>query len=286
MTIGCIRVPGRFLRTTAGGPRVMLCAVALGVGALSVGCGDMLSYSQESRQQGIDQYNQANYPQAAGAFDNAIKQDPRDYHSYYYLGRSYDAMRDYHQSVQAYRTALDVMARSLQGQEDKAFRQKVLDGIAAAAAAGNNRTLERAALQSPDQPTAEDQYLLAKIYRIHGDVDSAIDAYNQATLMEPSNLQFAKEFGIYLVQLGQTQKAAYQLKRAYVLNRRVSKHDDPEVIAAMRQVGVVPGPSLGDEKDLAQPIVPRGPLPEVDVTKIKLQNPFVEEGTSASGQGQ
>ena len=34
------------------------------------------------------------------------------------------------------------------------------------------------------------------------------------------------------------------------------------------QAGVTPGPSLGEESDLAQPLIPHGPLPEVDLSKI------------------
>src|SRR5205085_1331187 len=96
--------------------------------------------------------------------------------SYYSLGRSYESLKQHHQAVQSYRTALDVMANSMAGKEDQAFRQKVLDGLAAAAAAGNSRDLEQAAIQNRQQPTAEDNFVLAKVYRIHGDADSALEA--------------------------------------------------------------------------------------------------------------
>ena len=37
----------------------------------------------------------------------------------------------------------------------------------------------------------------------------------------------------------------------------------------MQRLGIVPGPSLKDKDDLAKPLLPRGPIPEVDMAKVK-----------------
>ncbi len=76
--------------------------------------------------------------------------------------------------------------------------------------------------------------------------------------------------------------------RAYQLNRRLNKPEDQQVDAALRRGDIIPGPALMEEKDLSKPIVPLGPLPEVDVTRIRVQNPIgiapAEGATPAAGQ--
>ena len=49
------------------------------------------------------------------------------------------------------------------------------------------------------------------------------------------------------------------MRNAYGINQR-----DPEVVAALQRMGTVPGPSLRSKADLAQPPLPKGPLPEFD----------------------
>jgi hypothetical protein len=44
---------------------------------------------------------------------------------------------------------------------------------------------------------------------------------------------------------------------------------DEQVVGALRQLGVVPGPSLKEQGELAQPLVPKGPIPPLDMDKIK-----------------
>jgi len=84
----------------------------------------------------------------------------------------------------------------------------------------------------------------------------ALDFYNRAILEDPRNFAFAKEYGLYCEQLQQTAKAQEVLRQAYGINQR-----DPEVVAALQRIGVVPGPSLRSKADLAQPPLPKGPLP-------------------------
>ncbi|MGH7215346.1 MAG: tetratricopeptide repeat protein [Tepidisphaeraceae bacterium] len=238
-------------------------ALIAGVG----GCADVITYAKDSERAGIRQYNNREFADAAGSFRNAIRQDPRSYRSHYYLGASYYQLGQYQQSVQAYKSALDTMRTTLEGKADHEFRQRVLDGLAQAAAKSSDRDGEIALVQRRATATqaAEDYFILAKIHRYSGDADTAVNAYNQAALLDPKNFYISKEFGLYLVQLNQPQRAEIPLRRAYQLDS-----SDVEVIAAMRQIGVVPGPGLKRQDELTKPFIPQGPIPELDLNKLKL----------------
>jgi tetratricopeptide (TPR) repeat protein len=249
------------------------CAFFLGGILIAVGgCADIVTFAGESREQGIKLYNEGNYPEAAGAFTSAIKQRPQDYQSYYYLGRTSEAIKNYHQAVSQYRTALSVMSNSLAGEDDAEFRVKVLEGLAGALAAGNDASLEQAAFAKTNGPsTAEDHFVLAKARWLQHDPDSSLEEYQKAAKIDPKSFVVAKEYGLTLLRLNQRTKAANELRRAYVLNHRARLPDDPQVNDSLRKAGVIPGPSLGEEGDLAQPLVPQGPLPEIDLSKTSNQ---------------
>jgi Tfp pilus assembly protein PilF len=272
------------IRALKPGVRVCLLGAALagiaGAGGMLAGCQSatvsnlLVPANEQSREKGITQYNAGDYANAAGAFNNAVRQDPRDYQSHYYLGRAYESMGSYQQSIESYRTALLVMQNSISGRDDGPFRQKVLDGMASAIAKSEDHMAATASLKQKANPTAEDQFVLAKVMRIHGDPDSAVQAYADAAKLDPSSLPIAREYGLYLDQLNQIQQAKPQLIRAYQLNRRLNKPEDEKIDAALRRGDIIPGPAIMDEKDLSKPAVPLGPLPEVDVTRIRVQNPF------------
>lgn len=243
----------------------LLCSVAA-VSALSGGCGDVITYAGEARQAGIKLYNEGQYAEAAGSFQSAIKQRPQDYESYYYLGRTHEAMGSYHQAVQAYRTTLTIMSNSLKGPKDEEFRLKALDGLSKAIAAGKDPSLEQAAFAKTNGPsTAEDVWVVAKARRLEGDIDSALVEYAKAASMDPQSQPLAKDYGLFLVSLNQRTAALNELRRAYAINYRKRLPEDPEVTEGLRTLGVVPGPSLADEKDLRKPVIPVGPIPEVKV---------------------
>ncbi len=251
---------------------ILLSGLSVGVVALPGCTSDMqvLTYAKQSRQTGIRLYNEGNYVDAAGAFRNAIKQDPRDFRSHYYLGVSYEALKSYQQSIESYKSALDIMKTTYEGREDKVFRTRVINSLAAAVARSDNRSMGKDLIEKEAKSgsSAEAWYILGKIHQFSGDADSAIDAYNRAAWLEPKNFQYNKDYGLYLLQLGQNQKAEVPLKRAYAVDPA-----DTQVSGALRQIGVVPGPSLKDEKDLVQPPLPRGPLPEGDLNNTPGEAP-------------
>jgi tetratricopeptide (TPR) repeat protein len=242
------------------------------------GCAEVVASSKHSREEGQKLYAEGNYVDAAGAYRNAVRKDPTDYRAYYGLGQSYDATKSYNQAIQAYQTALDVQKRTAPGREDEVMRVKIIDALAQAMAKGHDRTLQDTG--TPGRPqTAENKYIQAKAFAYLGDADSAIDAYNKAVLLDRKDFAIAKDFGLYLEKIpGMRNDATRQLKRAYQLNQK-----DEEVVAALRRVGIVPGPSLKDQDQLAKPSVPVGPLPEMDVKRWRQQQRGT--GTASTAEG-
>jgi tetratricopeptide (TPR) repeat protein len=240
------------------------CAVAATPILALTGCSDIITYADKTRDAGMVAYNQQDYPRAAGAFRSALRQDPRDYRSHYYLGMSALQMHNYQQATVAFRACLDTQNVTLLGKEDEDVRNKALDGLAQAIVKSDDADLEVNKVEQAGHATkgpaaAREFFVLAKVYRYRKLPDMALDFYNRATLEDPKNFAFAKEYGLYCEQLQQTAKAQEVLRNAYGINQR-----DPEVVAALQRIGVVPGPSLRSKADLAQPPVPKGPLPEFD----------------------
>ena len=242
--------------------RLFVAAAVLGGGALGqVGCStsNLLTYSQNAREKGLKQYRSHDYENAAGSFRSASRQDPRDYKSFYFLGACYDAIGSHQQAAQAYQSSLKVMELTLEGRKDKEFRARAIDGLGISLAKGHDRSAEIAMPQAGKRP-AEDAWLQAKVHRYSGDADAAMQAYNEAALQNPEDFYIAKDYGLYLEELGQARQADIQLRRAYRLNST-----DEQVATALRRVGTVPGPALKQREELAKPPIPRGPLPELKV---------------------
>ena len=192
-----------------------------------------------ARKQGIKLYDSGKYTDAAGSFQNAVREDPRDYVAFYYLGESYSALKSYQQAIQAYRSSLDTIDLTREGRLDKPFRMKIMDGLAGAIAKSDNREAEITTQTAGGKESAQNVLVVAKVHRLTGDADAALESYNRATLLEPKNFLAAKEYGLYLAQLGQNQQAEVMLRRAYTLNG-----DDQQVNDALRKLGVIPGPTI------------------------------------------
>jgi tetratricopeptide (TPR) repeat protein len=232
------------------------------------GCADVITYSRSAEREGLEYYNAGQYTEAAGCFKNAVRQEPRRYPSHYYLGATYFQLGQYQQSIQAYKSALDTMKLTYEGRyDDEGLRPRILDGLAMAIAKSADRNVEIDLIQQrlAGRPNAEDYFLLAKVHRYSGDADSAINAYNHAALIDPKNALVHREYGLYLEQLGQPERAEVPLRRAYQLNPQ-----DPEVNAALARIGVIPGPSLKEKDQLARPVVPEGPIPVIDISKLGI----------------
>src|SRR2546430_1802551 len=125
--------------------RISRTAMLLGVLGLSLllyGCSDMITFAQQDREAGIDLYNHGDYAKAAGAFRAALRQDPRDYMSHYYLGLSALQIQNYQQALVAFRSCIDTQNITLAGAEDNGTRLKAMDGLAQAIMRSDDGDLE------------------------------------------------------------------------------------------------------------------------------------------------
>lgn len=203
--------------------------------SLVAGCGNAVSNHAAARREGIDLFNQHRYPDAAGAFSTAVRENPRDTLSFYYLGECYDRTGENHLAIQSYRAALNAMPYTVHNARDKDFRATVIERLGAAIARSTTREteineLEQRAAQSR---SALDYFLLARIHASAGDADSAIDAYNRARLLDGKDFQIARSYGLWLERIGQTNAALPVLEQANQLNPQ-----DAQVADALRRASV------------------------------------------------
>lgn len=229
------------------------------------GCSDLITYNTQNRASGLKAYDNGDYATAAGGFRQALKEDPRDYQSHYWLGMTNLQMRNYQQAIVAFRACLDTRTVTLLGKEDDATRLKALEGLAQAIVKSDDADVEVNKVETTARNTtgpraAQEFFVLAKIYRYRMLPDMAIDYYNRACLNDNKSFAYLKEYGLYLEQLQQNEKAEQTLRQAYAINA-----SDAEVAAALQRLGVVPGLSLVPKEDLARPAIPKGPIPVVDV---------------------
>ncbi|HEV8377654.1 MAG TPA: tetratricopeptide repeat protein [Tepidisphaeraceae bacterium] len=216
--------------------RAALASLLLAFSIISTGCTDVLTYAKKSREEGVRLYNDRYYADAAGAFRNAIRQDPRDYRSQYYLGLCYDELKQHHQAFATFRTSLDVMTQLGPNFVDPNFRQQVLDAYGASVARHDENESEVNALTKRAQgsTTGEEWFILAKAFRLRGDADRAVDAYTRAARVAGEDFFIRREFGLYLLDpLAQNKEAEYWLRMAYKLQQR-----DEAVNAGLAKLGV------------------------------------------------
>ena len=244
--------------------------IGLALTSLFAGCAELITYSNKSEAQGDKLMAAGRTEEAAGAYRNATQQNPGAYESFYKLGLAYQQLGREQQALQSFRAAVDVMPVASQQPQDIAFREKAVDGLARCIANSASRDAEMAASAAKANQSGKpiDWYVIARTFVAAGDADNAIDAYDRAMLAANSQDQpIAKSFGLYLAQLpGQTKRAEAVLTKAYQL-----KPDDTEVNDALRKLGVVPGPSLLEADQLHQPLIPKGPIPELELN-VKDKN--------------
>jgi len=226
--------------------RIVSGAMVIGIaGALLVsllGCGsDMLTWSKDAKQQGIQDYNDGRYAEAAGAFSNAIRQSPLDPETEYWLALSYEQMQSYHESIDAYKTCLRLMPAAGTVYYNAAMHDSAFDRLARIVARNDptGRETDLIVQTAAQSKSGEDYRLLGWVFRYRGDPDTSLDNFRHAVQIDPSNFLAQRELGIYLEQLNQNQEAGQVLRDAYRLNQ-----DDSQVNSALRRLGMEPGPSL------------------------------------------
>jgi tetratricopeptide (TPR) repeat protein len=224
--------------------RILPCLASLGLAALllsTASCGDMITYGQDAKREGIRQYNDGRYADAAGDFRNSVRQDPTDPETQYYLGLSYEQTKSYHQAVDAYKTALKLMPPASSPRFNRSVHDGAFDRLARVIANNDPSSSETDLLvkTAGDLKSAEQYRLLGRVFRYRGDADTSLEEYHRSVQLDPDNFAAQKELGLYLAQLGQNQDAAIVLRDAYRLNQ-----DDRQINAALRGIGMEPGPNL------------------------------------------
>lgn len=222
MTCSSCTLSGRLLAVLAGA-----CVLA--------GCAEPLTYSRDFKRQGLRQYNLGDYADSAGSFKAAAKQDPTDYQTQYYLGVACEKTGDYQTAVEAYRLCLKLRPQMPAGRADIAMREKVLSRLAGLIGRGdfaepeiNSISQEAAAEQSPD-----DYRLLARVFALRGDADSAVESYRHALSFADGDFLLTKEYAFYLLKLDQTAEGTRMLRKAWELNS-----SDRQVAQTLRDLGV------------------------------------------------
>jgi tetratricopeptide (TPR) repeat protein len=237
----------------AGGSLVLLTACGLDTQ-------DVLTWSNDAKREGYQAYNDGRYAEAAGAFRNAIRQNPQDPESEYWLGMCCEQTESWHEAIDAYKSCLSLMpppgtVHYSVSMHDSAF-DRLAHIVAAHDATGGETDLIVQNI-SKDDPS-EDYRLLGRIFRFRGDADSALDNYRKAVQTTPDNFAAQRELGLYLEQLTQNQEAGQVLRDAYRLNQ-----NDAQVNAALRNIGMEPGPNLlAQEQAQPRPYPPS--LPAAD----------------------
>jgi Flp pilus assembly protein TadD len=259
--------------------------VAIGIaGAMFVsllGCGsDVLTWSKDAKQQGIQDYNDGRYAEAAGAFSNAIRQSPLDPESEYWLALSYEQVQSYHESIDAYKTSLRLMPAPGTVYYNAAMHDSAFDRLARIVARYDptGRETDLIVQTAAQSRSSEDFRLLAWVFRYRGDADSSLDNFRHSVQIDPSNFVAQRELGIYLEQLNQNQEAGQVLRDAYRLNQ-----NDDQVNNALRKIGMEPGQSLMAEQPqqhathpLLLPADPGGSDPSLPTPAASTDGPSPE----------
>lgn len=209
--------------------RIVLVGLGFLVAASAGGC-EIATFSRESREKGIKLYNEGNFTDAAGSFQNAVRQRPTDYLSHFWLGRTYERLGQNQRAIQSYKAARDIRLETMDGIQDVQTREAIFSGLARTIAASADRDAEIRILRerAAVARNGDDLIVLARVFRESGDADNAIKAYQEAVERFPREQRYAIEFGTYLRDLGFRERARQ------VLNDALRARPNPEIDELLR----------------------------------------------------
>jgi tetratricopeptide (TPR) repeat protein len=218
---------------------------------------DLLTWANDAKRQGMQNYNDGKYSEAAGCFRNAIRQQPQDPEAEFWLALCYEQMQSYHEAIDAYKTCLQLMPPPGTAHYSVAMHDNAFDRLAHIVAANDPTGGEIDLIQqtASSSNSSEEFRLLGRVFRYRGDADSGLENYHRAVQIDPDNFAAQREYGLYLELLTQNQDAGVVLRDAYRLNQ-----DDDQVNNALRRIGMEPGPGLlANEQPAAHPLMPALP---------------------------
>ena len=257
-------------------PRRLLQAAALATLAVGLaGCAEPFTYSASETAAGKTYLHEQDYESANGIFAKQIGRNPKDYTAFYYLGQSQEGSGREQEAIRSYRTGLEVMPLTPAGRDDPEMRFKLIDALSGTLAKNDADGSILTQIDKTSKGDAGKKLLVAMTEAKAGKPDSALGSFRSAMTLDRDDPQIAKQYGLYLESLKQQDAAGKVLTRAYRLDTT-----DQDVAAALLRVGIVPGPSLLSANDLATPLVPLGPLPE-----IKFNEPATAEGGATPAAG-
>ncbi len=256
--------------------RVALFAAASLAGVPMLGCADTVTFSRSENAVAGTLLSEGEADEAAIIYANQVRRSPKDYRAHYNLGRAQAATGRTEEAIRSFRTALEVMPLTHSGQNDDQFRFFIVDELSSALAEHDSDGAQLTAIEGRSSGDKTLKLLVAMTYAKGGDPDNAIRTFNEAVLLDRDDPQIPKQFGLYLESIAQADYAQQQLRRAYRLNSQ-----DEEVAAALRRLGIIPGPAILSATQLSKPTVPLGPLPEVKWEKqAQQQGADAGEGTA------
>lgn len=251
-----------------------LAALAL-AGACLIGCADAVTMSRTETATGQTLLAEGESEEAAQIFANQARRSPRDYRAHCHLAEARAQSGRYPEAIGSYMTALEVMPLSLSGQDDDAFRFRIVDGFSRVLADHDPDGTQLAQIEQKGKGNKTYKLLAAMTHARAGRPDNAIESFNEAFALDRNDPQAVKQYGLYLQSIAQNDAAEYYLRRAYRLNTR-----DEEVAAALMREGIVPGPALLSSTELSKPALPLGPLPEVKFNKEPAQGQAQSDGST------
>jgi tetratricopeptide (TPR) repeat protein len=199
------------------------------------GCAEPLTFSHDFKREGLAQYNRGEYIDAGGSFKAAARQDPTDYQTQYYLGLTAEKTGQFHSAVEAYKLCLKLRTQTPAGRFDIAMRDRVTSRMAALIAHSDDPTPEinEIAVVAARDKDSEEYRLLARIYALRGDPDSAVDSYRRAFSYGDGDANLAREYAFYLLKIDQVSEGTRVLKIAWRLDP-----SDRQVARTLKELGV------------------------------------------------